>query len=204
MKQVKSDTAWYGLGLTYHDRGDLHAAIGPYRKALLISPDHLDALYNLALVHVVLGQFDDAQPLLEHATSVSANSFDVLTLTGHNYYFRNNLSMARIFYSEALKLDPTSTLAFNYLTFIEGRSGNVTKSEYYWQEAQKSGETIGELYLSRARLESLARKKNSSLMYLSQAIEAGIKKPEKIFSDGDLEFIRDTNEFIIIKESLKK
>jgi len=203
MKQENSVTAWYALGLAYDDAGDVRAAVAPYRKTLSISPEHLDALYNLALVYIVLGQFDDAQPLLEQAVRISPESVDVLTLAGHNYYFRNNLTMARIFYAKVLELEPVSPSSLNWLSFVERLSGNVEKGENYWQRALESEGDLGELYLDRARIESLARKEKSSLMYLSQAIKAGIKSPEKVFFDEDLEYVRNSPEFIAITQSLK-
>ena len=51
-----------GLGKVYHSRGDISAAIGQWKKALKVDPDHSGSLFNLGMAHFEQQKFREAYP----------------------------------------------------------------------------------------------------------------------------------------------
>jgi len=67
-------TAWRAIGLGRQVAGDLEAALAAYEQSLARA-NHLDlfacwAAARAALVHVALGRYDDAAPLVDHALAL--------------------------------------------------------------------------------------------------------------------------------------
>jgi tetratricopeptide (TPR) repeat protein len=87
-------------------KGDIDAAIGQYRQALVFSPDDIGLLLNLAVLDLRESQFSAALEPLERARRVSPDSPDVAKLTGWAYYGANKTTQAIEEWKRAEKLRP--------------------------------------------------------------------------------------------------
>ena len=63
---------WYNLGLVRRRRGRLPAAIGAYRQAIALVPDHAEAHQNLAAALLLAGDIGGARSGFRRAISLMA------------------------------------------------------------------------------------------------------------------------------------
>jgi type IV pilus assembly protein PilF len=87
MQRAANDTqyatpekAWLSIGLCYRRLGRSAEAEDALRRAVLIRPDMIGALYNLAVVTFERGAVKDAENYLMRYTRVAAPSLDALVL----------------------------------------------------------------------------------------------------------------------------
>jgi tetratricopeptide (TPR) repeat protein len=87
-------------------RGDIGAAIGQYRQALVFAPGDIGLLLNLAVLDLRESQFSAALEPLERARRISPDSPDVAKLMGWAYYGANKMKQAIEEWKRAEKLRP--------------------------------------------------------------------------------------------------
>ena len=194
-KEKRSARAWYGVGLAHYNEGNYPKAIKSYKEALRLEPFFPDASYNLAIAFILQGSFHEAERVLLEFRQGNPSSYSGSLLLANTYYFQNDLQMARNLYQIIKRMNPTNADAWNLLSLVELRAGNYSLSAQYWQKALSMGGREGELFLNRARLESLKRDSVASLEFLEKAIKMGIKDVDLLYSDRDLEFVRSQSGF---------
>ena len=82
--EITDPNIYYRIGINHRDRGKLPEAVGAYRKALLLAPEHPDILNSLAFAHLMLRDFEAAQRLLQRLVDRFPDRSD----------FRTNLTVA--------------------------------------------------------------------------------------------------------------
>jgi predicted negative regulator of RcsB-dependent stress response len=87
-------------------KGDMDAAIGHYRRALIFAPDNIGLLLNLAVLNLRESQFTEALGPLEHARRVAPDSADTAKLMGWAYYGANKTDQAIEEWKRAERLRP--------------------------------------------------------------------------------------------------
>jgi type IV pilus assembly protein PilF len=87
MRRAAADTlyptpekAWFSIGLCHRLGGNSAGAEEALRRAILIRPDMIGALYNLAQVSFERGNFQDAENYLTRYTRLATPSLDALVL----------------------------------------------------------------------------------------------------------------------------
>jgi type IV pilus assembly protein PilF len=87
MRRAAGDTlyptpekAWFSIGLCHRRVGNTQGAEEALRRAILIRPDMIGALYNLAQVTFEQGKFQDAENYLTRYTRLATPSLDALVL----------------------------------------------------------------------------------------------------------------------------
>ncbi|MDI6704436.1 MAG: tetratricopeptide repeat protein [bacterium] len=114
------------LGHIYYKEGNRDKARSEYKKALSLSPDDINAKFNLAWMDRDKGKYDDAEVSFREILNQKNLNHDIhiktrLTL-GRIYYTKNRLEEATKEYKEVLRLEPRSIEAHYWL-------GNVYKKE---------------------------------------------------------------------------
>lgn len=74
------EKAWYSIGLCHRRAGNSAGAEDALRRAILIRPDMIGALYNLAQVSYERGSFQDAENYLTRYTRLATPSLGALVL----------------------------------------------------------------------------------------------------------------------------
>jgi tetratricopeptide (TPR) repeat protein len=194
-KQPKSFTARYGLGLAYYDEQEYLRATKQFQAALQIKPADDNALYGLGLALLADGRFRMAEPVFDELTQQRPLDPVLLRLAGHIQYFQGDWLQSRQYYEREVMVAGATASSLNYLSLVEQRAGFAQKSAQRFAQALDAGATAGELYLERARLESLARNRQDALEYLSLALDAGTDSIEELREDPDLRYIQQTAEF---------
>jgi Flp pilus assembly protein TadD len=195
IKEQGSALAWHALGFAHYNEGHYQKAIKAYQEALRIEPSYPDASYNLAIALILEGSFREAERILLELRRGLPNSYSVTLLLANTYYFQNDFQMAGILYEVVKRMNPKNYDAWNLLSLVELRAGNDSLSSRYWQQALSLGGSEGELFLNRARLESLKRNPVASLAFLEKAISMGFRDVDLLYADRDLAFVRSQSGF---------
>jgi len=87
MQRAAADTryatpekAWFSIGLCHRKNGNSPAAEDALRRAILIRPDMIGALYNLAQVSYERGNYKDAENYLMRFTRLATPNIEALVL----------------------------------------------------------------------------------------------------------------------------
>ena len=72
--------AYLLLGWALHEPGTLVAAVTAYEKSLELKPGQLQALAYLGDAYLQLGRLEEAREILSHASAVSSNDTNSITL----------------------------------------------------------------------------------------------------------------------------
>ncbi len=89
--------------------GDVDAAIGDYRRALNVAPDHVGVLLSIAHLYLRKSEFARSLEFLETANRSAPENADVARLMGWAYYGMNKIEQAVREFRRAFKLRPDVT-----------------------------------------------------------------------------------------------
>lgn len=77
--QTNNAMAWYGLGRTSIEQGELQSAIPHLEKAINLNPNYLEALADIGLVHMLLNHKEASLSALNKANELAGNTSDTLS-----------------------------------------------------------------------------------------------------------------------------
>lgn len=101
------------LGWTYHFQGKVEDAIAECKRAIEIDPEFGNPYNDIGSYLISLGRFDEAIPWLEQA--IKAPRYDPRHYPyfnlGRAYYAKGQISRAREYFQEALRIQPDYALA---------------------------------------------------------------------------------------------
>lgn len=96
------------------------------KKALTLSPDDPDLMYELAMETEKLGQWDEFERLLKRVTEIKPDSAHAYNALGYSLADRNiRLPEAKALIEKALKLSPDDAFILDSLAWVEYRLGNT-------------------------------------------------------------------------------
>lgn len=96
----------------------IEEAIGAYKQAIAIYPDHADVYNNLGVVYTLKQDFKNAIPNLLQAVKRGQDKADTYFNLGACYEMTGRLSEAETFYQKALAKNPAYTPALERLQII--------------------------------------------------------------------------------------
>lgn len=100
----------YQEGVRLHEQGDLKRAVQTLNDALIISPNDLPTLVELAEVLIKLSEYDLAVSTLKHAAQLSGDDALIHILLAKAYQNSNKFTEAISEYLFAIKLEPENVL----------------------------------------------------------------------------------------------
>ena len=130
------------------DDGDdrkLEAATAAYRKALVVDPDLVPALVNLANIHYSQDHLIEAQALYERAITIDPDCFEAHFNLGNIQHDLGRFEGALVCYRDAVELDPTYADAHFYLAVTLEKTGHSPEAKPHWkayQELAPAGEWV--------------------------------------------------------------
>ena len=115
-----------------NERDQVRAGIA-YRKALMLDPNMVPALINLANVHYARDELVEAQALYERAMHLDGECFEAQFNLGniHHDLGRHDDSMRH--YRRALEIDPTYPDAHFYLAVTLEKTGRPGEARPHWR-----------------------------------------------------------------------
>ena len=102
-----------------------------YEAALNLFPEHVDALYNLAVVYTKTGRKDEAKGAYERLVRIHPGSADARTALGDLHAEAGEAAKAEGLYRDAIEANPRFGRAYNNLGFLlqkQGRRQEATEA----------------------------------------------------------------------------
>src|SRR5262245_27166028 len=130
------------------DDGDdtkLEDAAAAYRKALVVDPDLVPAIVNLANIHYAHDELIEAQALYERAIALDPDCFEAHFNLGNIHHDLGRYEDALACYRDAVALYPGYADAHFYLAVTLEKTGHSAEAKPHWrtyQELAPDGEWI--------------------------------------------------------------
>jgi Flp pilus assembly protein TadD len=124
------ENAWghYMHGLSLRKAGDQQAARGAFNEALLIKPDHLKSLVNLARVQLDLDDAEGALISVQQAVAIAPENVDARRVLGRVYDRLDRQDEAVDTYLGVLRQRPDDAWTLNNLALIWIEAGQADRA----------------------------------------------------------------------------
>jgi tetratricopeptide (TPR) repeat protein len=140
--------ARYFIEASRLDDGDertMEAAAAAYRKALVVDPDLVPGIVNLANLHYAHDEMIEAQALYERAIRLEPQCFEAHFNLGNIHHDLGRFAPALDCYREAVALNPAYPDAHFYLAVTLEKTGQSGAARPHWkayQELAPEGEWV--------------------------------------------------------------
>lgn len=134
-----------GSRLDDGDEKKMEQAAAAYRKALVIDPDLVPAIVNLANIHYAHDELIEAQALYERAIGLDPDCFEAHFNLGNIQHDLGRYHEALVSYRAAVALNPSYPDAHFYLAVTLEKSGQSAEAKAHWnayKELAPHGEWI--------------------------------------------------------------
>jgi tetratricopeptide (TPR) repeat protein len=134
-----------GSRLDDGDEGKMEEAAAAYRKALVIDPELVPAIVNLANIHYGRDELIEAQALYERAIALDQDCFEAHFNLGNIHHDLGRYDDALVCYRDAVALSPGYADAHFYLAVTLEKTGHSPEAKPHWrtyQELAPDGEWI--------------------------------------------------------------
>ena len=121
------------------DDGDgrkMEEAASAYRKALIVDPDLVPAIVNLANIHYARDQVIEAQALYERAIALDPECFEAHFNLGNIHHDLGRYARALVCYRAAVSLNPDYADAHFYLAVTLEKTGHSVDAKPHWRSYQ--------------------------------------------------------------------
>ncbi len=144
--------AWNNLGLLATRQGDTEKAIGYFKEALRLDPDHFIALQNLGNAYRQQKRWDDARATFEHALAIKPEDPEANYGLGMVFAQENNNDSAFRYLQKALQARPTYAEALNNLGILYLRTRRRDEAVAEFEECMRVAPAFDQSYLNLARI----------------------------------------------------
>jgi tetratricopeptide (TPR) repeat protein len=127
------------------DAKNMALASAAYRKALVIDPDLVPAIVNLANIHYASDELIEAQALYERAITLDPECFEAHFNLGNIHHDLGRYADALVCYRDAVMLNPGYPDAHFYLAVTLEKTGHSPEAKPHWktyQELAPNGEWV--------------------------------------------------------------
>jgi DNA-binding transcriptional MerR regulator len=132
-----------GSRLDDGEEGNMEAAAASYRKALIVDPDLVPAIVNLANIHYARDEMIEAQALYERAIGLDPDCFEAYFNLGNIHHDLGRYDDALRCYRGAVRLNRAYPDAHFYLAVTLEKTGHSPQAKAHWrlyQELAPDGE----------------------------------------------------------------
>jgi len=134
-----------GSRLDDGEEQNMEKAAAAYRKALIIDPDLVPAIVNLANIHYARDELIEAQALYERAIGLENDCFEAHFNLGNILHDLGRFDRALVCYRDAVALNPAYADAHFYLAVTLEKTGHSPEAKPHWkayQELAPDGEWV--------------------------------------------------------------
>ena len=134
-----------GSRLDDGDERKMEDAAAAYRKALVVDPDLVPAIVNLANIHYAHDELIEAQALYERAIGLDPDCFEAHFNLGNIHHDLGRYEDALVCYRDAVALNPGYADAHFYLAVTLEKTGHSPEAKPHWktyQELAPNGEWV--------------------------------------------------------------
>jgi tetratricopeptide (TPR) repeat protein len=126
-----------GSRLDDGDERKMEGAAAAYRKALVIDPDLVPAIVNLANIHYARDELIEAQALYERAIGLDPDCFEAHFNLGNIHHDLGRYEDALMCYRDAVALNPGYADAHFYLAVTLEKTGHSPEAKPHWRSYQE-------------------------------------------------------------------
>lgn len=126
-----------GSRLDVGDERQMEEAAAAYRKALIIDPDLVPAIVNLANIHYARDELIEAHALYERAIGLDADCFEAHFNLGNILHDLGRYAGALRCYHHAVALNPGYADAHFYLAVTLEKTGHSPEAKPHWKAYQE-------------------------------------------------------------------
>ena len=125
-----------GSRLDDGDERKMEEAAAAYRRALVIDPDLVPAIVNLANIHYARDEMIEAQALYERAIGLDPECFEAHFNLGNILHDLGRYASALVCYRDAVELNPGYPDAHFYLAVTLEKIGHSQDAKPHWKAYQ--------------------------------------------------------------------
>ena len=125
-----------GSRLDDGDERKMEEAAAAYRKALVVDPDLVPAIVNLANIHYARDEMIEAQALYERAIGLDPDCFEAHFNLGNILHDLARYESALVCYRDAVELNPGYADAHFYLAVTLEKIGHSQDAKPHWKAYQ--------------------------------------------------------------------
>jgi tetratricopeptide (TPR) repeat protein len=125
-----------GSRLDDGEEGNMEGAAAAYRKALVVDPDLVPAIVNLANIHYARDEMIEAQALYERAIGLDPDCFEAYFNLGNIHHDLGRYEIALGCYRGAVRLNPSYPDAHFYLAVTLEKTGHSAEAKPHWKVYQ--------------------------------------------------------------------
>jgi Tfp pilus assembly protein PilF len=144
--------AWNNLGLLATQADNLDAAIGFFKEALLLSPDHVISLLNLGNSYRQKRGWNEARQTLEHAAELQPDNAEVNYSLGMVFAQTDQSDVAYTYLKRAVELRPNYPEAMNNLGVLYLHTRQPDKAIAEFEACIRIAPEFDRAYLNLARV----------------------------------------------------
>jgi tetratricopeptide (TPR) repeat protein len=126
-----------GSSLDDGDERKMEEAASAYRKALVIDPDLVPAIVNLANLHYASDELIEAQALYERAIGLDQDCFEAHFNLGNILHDLGRYAGALVCYRDAVELNRGYADAHFYLAVTLEKTGHSSEAKLHWKAYQE-------------------------------------------------------------------
>lgn len=126
-----------GSSLDDGDGRKMEEAASAYRKALVVDPDLVPAIVNLANIHYARDELIEAQALYERAISLDPECFEAHFNLGNIHHDLGRFPSALVCYRAAVTLNPEYADAHFYLAVTLEKTAQSADAKPHWRRYQE-------------------------------------------------------------------
>lgn len=119
------------------DERKMEGAAAAYRKSLVIDPDLVPAIVNLANIHYARDELIEAQALYERAIGLDPDCFEAHFNLGNILHDLGRYDSALVCYRDAVELNPAYADAHFYLAVTLEKTGRSPDAKVHWRTYQE-------------------------------------------------------------------
>jgi len=117
------------LGTVYEAKGDLHAALDAYQKAVAANPKNTDAYLDYTRLLMDVDRYDDAASLIEKGLQSAQDTYALQVRLGAIQIMKGNLDQARKSFEQAINENPNQVVGYVGLAKIYMKLGDDATAE---------------------------------------------------------------------------
>ena len=125
-----------GSRLDDGEEPNMEAAAAAYRKALVVDPDLVPAIVNLANIHYARDEMIEAHALYERAIGLDPDCFEAYFNLGNIHHDLGRYDVALGCYRGAVRLNPAYADAHFYLAVTLEKTGHSPDAKPHWKAYQ--------------------------------------------------------------------
>ena len=179
------------LGAAFSGLKEYDSSVLNYKKSILLNPNYLEALSNLAETYRTIKDYKNAINTINQAITIDAKSYILYFNLGLIYQDVDDIENAIVSYKKAIKLNSKNYESFNNLGILYKEINDFEQAFEYYQKAlllnQKSPEVLNNIGL----LYKDTGKQKNAINFFQKALAIDSNSIDANFNMGNL--LKDVN-----------